>query len=301
MTIGEAFRVIGINCLRHVAANETAVAKGDSEGIHQMRVGLRRLRAAISVFGEMLPDPQTGWIKTELKWLASQLAPARDLDVFLSESVEPVRRAQPAKRELHTLRTELEGRRAKAFAAVRQAVQSPRYRTLLLDTLKWLETGDWTRNDDTRSWRERPIKAFARETLARRSAKVVKKAKKVEELDDLARHKLRIAIKKLRYTAEFFAGLFAGRKAEKRSAAFQDALKELQACLGKLNDIAVHEKLAARLIHGETPGGGRRIRNGSAFAVGVVSGRQQSRIAPILRAAAKAASAFARVRAFWKA
>ena len=45
-----------------------------------MRVGLRRLRAAMSLFSTLLHDTQTAAIKTELKWLTGELAPAREIE-----------------------------------------------------------------------------------------------------------------------------------------------------------------------------------------------------------------------------
>ena len=53
-SIAAAFQVIGRSVLRHIAANEPAVRAADPEGVHQMRVGVRRLRAAIAVFSELL-------------------------------------------------------------------------------------------------------------------------------------------------------------------------------------------------------------------------------------------------------
>ena len=54
-----AFQAIARACLRQLVANQAATLGGDAEGLHQMRVALRRLRAAISLFGDMLLDPQT--------------------------------------------------------------------------------------------------------------------------------------------------------------------------------------------------------------------------------------------------
>ncbi len=51
-TVADAFATIGLACLRQIAGNEGAVRKGDPEGVHQMRVGLRRMRAALSLFKE---------------------------------------------------------------------------------------------------------------------------------------------------------------------------------------------------------------------------------------------------------
>ena len=83
MSTTDAFRTIGRSILRHIAGNETAVRRSDSEGVHQMRVGLRRLRAAISLFSNLLGDQETEGVKAELKWLTGELAPARDLDVYV--------------------------------------------------------------------------------------------------------------------------------------------------------------------------------------------------------------------------
>ena len=55
--------------MEQVIDNEPARIKGDAEGVHQIRVGLRRLRAAMSLFAALLHDPQTVTIKSELKWL----------------------------------------------------------------------------------------------------------------------------------------------------------------------------------------------------------------------------------------
>jgi triphosphatase len=43
--------------------------------VHQMRVGLRRLRAAISLFAKLLGDQEPERVKSELKWLTGELVP----------------------------------------------------------------------------------------------------------------------------------------------------------------------------------------------------------------------------------
>jgi triphosphatase len=103
-TAADAFRIIGRSTLRHITANETAVQSLDSEGVHQMQVGLRRLRAAISLFSELFGDKQAERIKSDLKRLeARELSPARDLDVYERGTVEPMRRVAPAKRGMKEL------------------------------------------------------------------------------------------------------------------------------------------------------------------------------------------------------
>src|SRR5262249_45187208 len=91
MTADEAFRVIARSAVRQFSGNADAVRNSDPEGIHQMRVGLRRLRAEISLFSKLLSGVGTQKIKAQLKWLTGELAPARELDVFVTENIEPAK------------------------------------------------------------------------------------------------------------------------------------------------------------------------------------------------------------------
>ena len=124
MSTTDAFRTIGRSVLRHIAANEAAVRRSDSEGVHQMRVGLRRLRAAISLFANLLGDQETEGLKAELKWLTGELASARDLDVYLRNEIEPLPGATPARRGMKELAGALTLRRDAAFGKASAAVES---------------------------------------------------------------------------------------------------------------------------------------------------------------------------------
>jgi CHAD domain-containing protein len=93
-------------------------------------------------------------------------------------------------------------RRDAAFGKASAAVESRRYRSLLFDTLQWLETGDWAKH--ARYYKQRPIERFAADIFARRTKTITKKAKKIRELDSQQRHKLRIAVKKLHRAAPAF-------------------------------------------------------------------------------------------------
>jgi inorganic triphosphatase YgiF len=295
LSTGAAFHAIAIGCLHHLAANEPAVRAQDAKGVHQMRVGLRRLRVAIAVFSDLLDDDETAHIKSGLKWLGGELGPARDLDVYVTDNIKPLQRTLPDKRGLEALQGDLDARRSDAFARARKAVESAHYRALVLDTLGWIEGGEWTTTADEliKARRRRNAADFAREELARRLRKVTRKAKRLAGLDARRRHKLRIGIKKLRYAGAFFAALFTGRKARKRLRRFERELEQLQDRLGALNDIAIHQKLAGKYV------GRRGRRRQRAFAIGVVSGREQSRVDPLRAAAKKAADRFAQVRPFW--
>ena len=293
-TEAQAFRTIALACTHQVAANEAAVSAGDPDGVHQMRVGLRRLRAAIAVFSDLLlDDAQTAAIKAELKWLTDELGPARDLDVYIRATIKPLQPTLPAQDKVDALLHALEARRGEAFRRAKKAVGSARYRALMLDTLGWIVDGPWSRTGDelVQARRDRRATDFAREEITRRARKARKQAGKIAKLDPHHRHKLRIAVKKLRYAIGFFASLFAGRKAQKRLRRFAGELKALQDCLGALNDIVVHDRLAGEFVHTD-------VRRDCAFAIGLVSGRDQSRIGPLQDAAVAAGDRFVAARAF---
>lgn len=295
----EAFRTIAFSCLHHLAANRDAVCSGSPEGVHQLRIGARRLRAAISAFKNMTGGPEAEEIKRELKWITEQLAPARDFQVLLDEVLVPLRDAYPDEPGVFLLISDIEGRRRDGLKAAKATLTGDRYRKTILQIALWLAAGQWSQSDDPllRSWRETPVRQVAREVLHHRAKKIVKKGKKLQELEQSQRHKLRIAVKKLRYSTEFFASLFARSKAGKARKKFETTLRELQNTLGSLNDIAVHEKLAAELAGTEEHA---RERPQEAYAMGLVIGREQKRAHACMAAASKAVRKFSAAEPFWR-
>jgi triphosphatase len=299
VSAGAAFRMIGLSCLDHAIANERATLEGDTEGIHQMRVGLRRLRTALSIFKELVQGPETEAIKAELKWLTEQLAAARDLDVLIEKQLRPLRAAAPIGSAAAVLKQDLEARRAEALAKAKAAVESDRYRSIGLRAALWLADGSWLRGDDPllAARRERPAAEVASEMLARRTKKVLKKARRIEKLDARARHKLRIAVKKLRYACEFFTGLYRRRKQEARRKRFCKTLKSLQGLLGTLNDFEVHKGMAARIARYRQQS---RTQVRKALAMGFITGQEQKQLATCFASVNKAAARLAKLPAFWK-
>ncbi|MDR3527078.1 MAG: CHAD domain-containing protein [Rhizomicrobium sp.] len=293
MTVAEAYRAIAMECLRHLSSNESAVLAGDAEGVHQMRVGLRRLRAAMSLMREMLSDSQSQAIRTELKWLTEQLGPARDIDVFVRDSLAPLAKAA---RGMTVLKKDMERQRDEAFTRARMAVADERYRRLVLAVALWLANGNWGSSEDLlqSAHRERPIRSFANETLTTRTRKVLKKTRKLQSLQPRARHRLRIAAKKLRYAAEFFAMLYDGKKAKARQQKMSANLEALQEALGRLNDFAVHQKMAGKVIAAPTEGSPKE-----AYGFGIVTGHELSESEGFLAAARKAGARLKAKKPFW--
>ncbi len=98
-TVDGALSAIVRNCQEHWLANEAAALDGgDPEGVHQMRIALRRLRSAMSLFAKAIPPDQRSWLKTDSGWVAGNLGPARDWDVFLGSVLQPLCRHGPTTR-----------------------------------------------------------------------------------------------------------------------------------------------------------------------------------------------------------
>src|SRR6516225_8350343 len=194
-----AFQIIARGCLHQLVANQSLMLAGDAEALHQMRVALRRLRAAISLFSDMLTDPQTEALKSEFKWVTGELGPAREFEVLLKHVARPAADSKHGGPGTALVSRELQQKRENAIARARRAVESLRFRDLALDTAAWIEMGDWTHNpnDAAGMLRQRPFEAMAAEQLRRQWKKILKSGKHLDRLDPQHRHKLRIRAKKL--------------------------------------------------------------------------------------------------------
>jgi triphosphatase len=297
VSMREAFKAIGRACLKQILGNEPVLLDGNPDGVHQLRVGVRRLRAAMSLFADLLDDPQTAAIKAELRWLAGELAPARELDVLMKRVVAPVRRRHARWDGVPALTRDFTERREAALVRAQGTVKSARFRGLTLDIATWLETGAWTNPPDdlVRERGDLPIEVSAAAQLNRRFKKIRKRGRALEKLPARVRHKLRIQAKKVRYAAEFFAGVFADKRAAKRRHKFLAALEHLQDGLGDLNDIVVHEDLITALGVRRRPASRKR-----AFAAGVLAGHEDARLDTAMAAATAAYAELAKVKRFWR-
>ena len=245
MSVGEAIPAIIRDCMAHMLANEPAVIDGtDPEGVHQMRVGLRRLRAILALVRPLLAEDVAEYLREELRWLQQQLGPARDWDVFIAETLERLAAHRGASNGLgRTLRLADEAR-TEAYARARAAVVDPRFTAILLRAEVGLDRGLWMRSGKkARKALARPVAKFARAALKERERKLRKLGDRAAELSEAELHRLRIRAKNLRYVAEFFPGLF-GRK---RSRPYLESLREIQDVLGTLNDSVVGHDMMAEL------------------------------------------------------
>ena len=249
MTVEEGLEVIFRSCVGQWVGNEAASYDGrDSEGVHQIRVSLRRARSALSMFKTVIGADQFEHWNGELRWLIQQFGPARDLDVFLEETLNGIETSLPDEPSLAVLRDVAQEQQAAAYDHVRETIDSSRYARLLLEFSAWVNLRGWRRGADADRFMElhAPLPGLANELLAKRYRKAMKKGKNFGNLPWETRHEVRILLKKLRYGTEFMSQLFpekAARRYAKHAAAIQDVL-------GYANDIAVSRSVVDGLTAG---------------------------------------------------
>lgn len=281
-TVGGAFQAIARGCLTQITGNsEILRERADAEAVHQLRVAARTLRSALSTFRAVVEDKDFETVKAELRWIAKACDMARNLDVFVAETLKPAVAWSPRPANLDALAAALEVECETAHRAVAEAAASDRFRTALVDLTAWVETGDWLRAEPARQ----PAVRFAERALQKRCRKLLKDGRGLADLTDEARHKIRINAKKLRYAAEGFQSLFP----KKTALRFIDRLKALQEELGALNDIVTAETLMLGLPLGAQ----------AAFAAGELVGRKAGQKQAHVKAAAEALDRLAEVEPFW--
>jgi CHAD domain-containing protein len=239
MPASEAFRAIARACLRHFLANERVERlRSDAEAVHQMRVAIRRMRAAMTLFKTVVRDDRTEAIKAGLKGIVGVLGEARDLDVFLATVLMPARRPERQDPELETMIADAQAKRDAAYESLHAMLRSPEFTGTILTVSEWVEAGPW-QADGLSEERDGPVARLAAAELQRRWRSVRRRSKRLTRMEDEERHALRIAIKKLRYGIEFFGRLFPGKTMKRRRRKMLGAMEALQEILGELNDIAV--------------------------------------------------------------
>ncbi len=249
LTAEDALERIGHSCLDHAFRNEPAILGGQPEAVHQMRVAIRRLRAAISAFRKMLPEDQHRWVSSELRQLADMLGEARNLDVFKSELLDPAKAAMAGNADIGFLERTVERRRRAAYSAIRQVLRSPDHAKLMSRLLDWFDGREW-RQSPVPAGLQRPVGEIAPAMLDRRRRMVERRRKGFARQSPEQQHRLRIALKKMRYTADLFSGLYPAR----RTAEFGSLLKRLQDDLGSANDLYIGERLIEDLARHRTRG-----------------------------------------------
>lgn len=229
-----ALRRIVAGCQVDLRKHRTGVLRSKRPvSVHQTRVALRRMRAAFGLFRAAVNGPAVRSLNAEAKWLAGECGPARDLHVFLTETVDGV----PP--EIKRIAGRLE---ATYLQRARAALGSARFDAFDRHLEHFIEQGPAPDENDR-------LERFARAALSGRHEKVLKRGRRLARLDIEGLHELRIALKKLRYAAEFLRPAFASAAVKP----YIEATVRLQGALGALNDRAVARHVLADLATAARP------------------------------------------------
>jgi inorganic triphosphatase YgiF len=241
----QAFAAVAQSCLRHIRANEGCARLGeDAEGVHQLRVGVRRLRALVGAYRKEIAAEVGDFLVRELGWLQTQCGAARDWDVFIAGSLHRLQARLPGDPAVSAMLQAAAALRDESYVALRATLDDPRYTELLLRLEVVLTDGSWSAvAEDGTDKLDRPVAEFASSVLDKRYKRLRAIGGKHADLPEQELHRLRIAGKKLRYTAEFFRSLYP----KKQGTKFIQALSDVQDHLGSLNDAVVSRQLLLSL------------------------------------------------------
>ena len=229
------------SCLLHLQANVPGtVHKLGDEYLHQVRVALRRLRVVLGMAKTFRADDELAALHKDVAALCVELGCSREWDVFTTQTLAQARAHLHTHAGLRNVLSASKKLREQHHARLRYALQSQGFQRLLLRFGAWMHGDYWHKQaaDDGLT-----LPHFAAQILEKRSKQVGKRGRKLTGADTGQLHVLRIACKKLRYSAELFTSLHSGTKPKR----YLSALAPMQDTLGMLNDIAVARRLLDEL------------------------------------------------------
>ncbi len=267
---------------------------GDVEAVHQARVAIRRLRSLLVVFAPIIATDAAAADLAALKRAFLMLGDIRNIDVLAAETLPLLMASGFDPRDGARVQAALARRREALWRAAVERIDGPGHTRMLLGLAGWLEGDLWQAEAEPvqRLWRQRPLGPFAAQRLDRAHRKARKAAKRAEAGAIADWHNLRIDLKKLRYAAEFFGGLYPADAARP----YVRALRTLQDDLGRLNDLEVAQ--ATLLASGRAAAApdraafGRVALYAQAYLAGASSGATG--------ALARKWRAFAKIDPFWR-
>ena len=243
VTLDEAFATILRSCFLHLLQSLPAAEDGrNPEGVHQLRVALRRIRSALGLMRSVGALSNLDALRSEARWLAQDLSAARDWDVFQLETLPTIAKACPSIAGFDALGRAAAKRQSDAYRKAHHALDDRRCAMFLIGLGNWIETRGW-RNDVAAEDLGRlaePAFNFAQRILSEQYARVLKRGRRFKSLTMDELHRVRLATKRMRYLSEFLLPLFADRKSARK---FARRLAGLQEELGAFNDMAVTASL----------------------------------------------------------
>lgn len=215
-------RVIATELLSDLERRLVVFDADESASIHDLRVGLRRLRTWIRAYRPELDDTVSKKSRRALRKLAHATNAARDAEAMLEWIAA---QSAPAVREragVRYLTDRLERERAEAAGAARERLRHKMPK--LIATLGKELRSYWLRCDIDEPSPVATMARVTRDALVTQCERFTRAIDRIESSDDAARiHRARISAKRLRYLLDAIDGDAAASLAQ-RLASAQDML-----------------------------------------------------------------------------
>jgi triphosphatase len=270
-TAGVAFAANVGAAVAHIRANVRGAVKGlNPEYLHQVRVGVRRLRSTLRAFRGLIRRRNASRLERELRSIQRVLGAARDWDAFAAAQFAP------------RLRGAARLPRALAKRSARTILTGTRFLSLTREALAWSRSKPWRATSDP----DEALAAFGARALQRLHDALRRRAARIDWADAERRHRVRIRLKRLRYGCDCFAAAYPADE----TGPLMHRLRALQKLLGELNDIQVQRRLLSTLA------------KDAVVAAPVKRARQElkARERQLIHDVAKAWSKFAAVPPYWR-
>jgi CHAD domain-containing protein len=231
---------------QHILKQEDGVLEDqDPEYLHQMRVGARRLRAALRVFAPIIKLPKSAQ-ESQVRSLARALGELRDLDVqriLLCQVYKP-RLTERAQEALLRILPESDQQRQQAFIKVKKTLRQSRFKTLKQTYQQWLEAPQWSAIAPLSLIAILPdlLSPILSALLLHPGWHIPAQDLSLPQLAVL--HDLRKVCKTARYQAEFFTRFYPSPFTDW----IQD-IKTLQEDLGQVQDTQVLQTVFLKRLH----------------------------------------------------
>jgi inorganic triphosphatase YgiF len=281
----EGFARLADSALEHLLANQPAALRGDqTEGVHQMRVAVRRLRSLLVLFAPVLEARGRRRFTEELRRLGDCLGLARDWDVLAEETLQQAEAEGVDRGWMGLLRGAVEERRHAAHQAAKKAIGEPDFARFVLSFRAWSGCRAAALASDTK---DLPLERLAPDLLDRLEKKAARRLDRSDDDEPVTLHALRKSVKKLRYGVEYLDALF-GREA----ARYAKSCNSVQKKLGALNDLETAERRVAELAENG--------RLDLVPAMGALMHWAEARRPKLLKKALKACATYSRADPFWR-
>ena len=249
-----AFQRIARDCTARIAAHHSSACAGDVKAVHQIRVAITRLRAAVSFFTPMAVDVQWRHLKQEIVWLNLSLGAARDTDVVVGYAG----RKRYRQWTQGLISQTLDERRNRDHRRLVRCLRSRRFQRLIEDLSGWIGRGAWfvAWEEAARRKPAAPLKVYGARKLDRWRKRLIRQGRHLATIDTSRRHRLRIKAKRFRYMLEALTNI-VGVYDPGEFRDMHKAAKGLQRALGDLRDLRRFGRLGAR---SRPPEGGKQGR-----------------------------------------